>query len=100
MSTVCQRLFHRKCQRRWVGDQKKAISCQRCLWPTPKPAILPFPPHSDDILVCFRSIVFQKLTLKDLKVHNPNDFNACSSVLVGSIFVCVTVIVCVHLMPP
>ena len=32
MSTFCQRLCHRKRQRRGVGGQKKLKSCQRSLW--------------------------------------------------------------------
>ena len=32
MSTSCQRSYHRKCQRRRVGGQKKPKSCQRSLW--------------------------------------------------------------------
>ena len=31
MSTFCQRSYHRKCQQRWVGGQKKLKSCQRSL---------------------------------------------------------------------
>ena len=31
MSTFCQRSYHRKCQRRGVGGQKKPKSCQRSL---------------------------------------------------------------------
>ena len=30
-STFCQRLYHRKCQRRRVGGQKKLKYCQRSL---------------------------------------------------------------------
>ena len=35
MSTFCQRLYHRKCQWRGVGGQKKPKSCQHSLWTTP-----------------------------------------------------------------
>ena len=35
MSTFCQRSYHRKCQCKAVGDQKKPKSCQRSLWTTP-----------------------------------------------------------------
>ena len=35
MSTFCQRLYHKKCQLRGVGGQKKTKSCQRSLWTTP-----------------------------------------------------------------
>ena len=34
MSTFCQHLYHRKFERRGVGDQKKVKSCQRSLWMT------------------------------------------------------------------
>ena len=35
MSTFCQHLYHRKCQRRGVAGQKKPKSCQHSLW-TPR----------------------------------------------------------------
>ena len=35
MSNFCQRSYHRKCKRRWEGDQKKPQSCQRSLWMPP-----------------------------------------------------------------
>ena len=35
MPTFCQCLYHRKCQRRGVGGQKKLKSCQRSLWTAP-----------------------------------------------------------------
>ena len=35
MSIFCQLLYHRKCQLRGVGGQKKPKSCQRSLWTPP-----------------------------------------------------------------
>ena len=35
MSTFCQRSYHKNCQHRGVGGQKKPKSCQRSLWTTP-----------------------------------------------------------------
>ena len=35
MSTFCQRYYHKKCQRRGLGDQEKPKSCQRSLWTAP-----------------------------------------------------------------
>ena len=32
MSTFCQLSYHRKCQRRGIGGQKKPKSCQCSLW--------------------------------------------------------------------
>ena len=36
MFTFCQRSYHRKCQQRGLGGQKKPKSCQRSLWTPPK----------------------------------------------------------------
>ena len=67
--------YHRKCQGRGVGGQKKPKSCQRSLWTTPKPAIY-FITFQNYVIKFKRSIanLENESFLGSLRIENKNKF--------------------------